>query len=257
VFEHGIIQGRSIGEAELSQVRALLREHPDWSRRQVSQHLATIWDWRNPAGQLKDMAARTFLLKIERRGWIQLPARRSVPGNRMRLKHLPALPEACPPIATSLSDLMPVTLSEVSGRACSEERALFDALLHHHHYLSHRGTVGENLGYLARDRHGRLLACVLFGAAAWQCQARDQHIGWDAPTRQRRLGYVTNNTRLLLLPWVKVPHLASHLLGRVARCLCEDWRRKYGHPAYSDGCRTPIPIHIGQSFQIKADTCSD
>jgi len=231
VFEPGIIQGRSIGEAELAQVRALLSEHPDWSRHKVSQQLARLWDWRNPAGQLKDMAARTLLLKLERRGWIQLPARRSVPVNRMRPKRRPALPEPGAPIAVPLADLMPVTLSEISGPG-SEERTLFEALLHHHHYLSHRSTVGENLQYLARDRHGRLLACVLFGAAAWQCQARDQHIGWDAPTRQRRLGYVTNNTRFLILPGVRVPHLASQVLGCIAQRLSEDWRRKYGHPIH-------------------------
>ncbi len=142
VFEPGIIQGRSIGEAELAQVRALLSEHPDWSRHKVSQCLARLWDWRNPAGQLKDMAARTFLLKLERRGWIQLPARRTAPVNRMRRKHLPALPEPGAPIAVPLADLMPVTLSEISGPG-SEERTLFEALLHHHHYLSHRSTVGD------------------------------------------------------------------------------------------------------------------
>jgi hypothetical protein len=150
----------------------------------------------------------------------------------MRSKRIPAPPESGAPIAVPLAELMPITLSEISVGSYCEQRALMDALLHHHHYLSHRSTVGENLQYLAHDRHGRLLACVLFGAAAWQCRLRDQYIGWDAPTRQRRLGYVTNNTRFLVLPWVKVPHLASHLLGRIARRLCEDWQRKYGHPIY-------------------------
>jgi len=230
--EAGMIQGRSIGAAELAQVRALLSAHPEWSRRQVSQHLATLWDWRNPTGQLKDMAARTLLLKLEGRGWIQLPARRTVPGNRMRHKRLPALPPPGQPVVAALAELLPVTLRELSSRPWAEERALFDALLHHYHDLSHRSTVGENLQYLARDRQGRPLACGLFGAAARQCQARDQAIGWDAPTRQRHLAYVANNTRLLLLPWVQVPGLASHLLGGLARRLSADWQHKYGHPIY-------------------------
>jgi hypothetical protein len=234
VSEHGIIQGRPIGEAELAQVRALLAGHPDWSRRRISEHLARLWDWRNPAGQLKDMAARTLLLKLEQRGWIELPARRQIPNNRMGRKPIPApapSPEASP-VNLALSDLLPLTLKEISLQKLPEQRALFEALLQHHHYLGHRGSVGENLQYLVSNRQGHPLACVLFGAAAWQCKARDQHIGWDAPTRQRRLGYVANNTRFLIVPWVRVPHLASHVLGRIVRRLSEDWQHKYGHPIY-------------------------
>jgi hypothetical protein len=215
-------------------VRALLAEHPDLSRRQLSQHLARLWDWRNPAGQLKDMAARTLLLKFQQRGWIALPARRQIPSNRMRQKAPPGLAAAAPavPITGPLAALLPLNLREVSPATHRAERAVFEALLHRHHYLSHRSAVGENLQYLVRDRAGRPLACVLFGAAAWQCRARDQVIGWDTATRQRRLSYLANNTRFLILPWVRVPHLASHLLGRIGRRLTADWQIKYGHPVY-------------------------
>jgi len=228
------IQGRRIGPLELAQVRALLAEHPDWSRYRLSRQLATLWDWRNPVGQLKDMAARTLLLKLERRGWITLPDCRCAAPNRMRAKPRPtlAMPTPAVPITEALPQLLPLTLRELSGESHRAERALFEALLYRYHYLSHRGTVGENLQYLARDRFGRPLACVLFGAAAWQCRARDQHIGWEAATRQRRLNYLTNNTRLLILPWARVPHLASHLLGRITRQLSADWQQKYGHPIF-------------------------
>jgi len=228
------IQGRRIGPLELAQVRALLAEHPDWSRYRLSRQLATLWDWRNPVGQLKDMAARTLLLKLERRGWITLPDCRRAAPNRMRAKPRPtlAMPTPAVPITEALPQLLPLTLRELSGESHRAERALFEALLYRYHYLSHRGTVGENLQYLVRDRFGRPLACVLFGAAAWQCRARDQHIGWAAATRQRRLNYLTNNTRLLILPWARVPHLASHLLGRITRQLSADWQQKYGHPIF-------------------------
>ena len=240
VFEHSIIQGRSIGPAELAQVREVLAGHPDWSRWRISKLLATLWDWRNGAGQLKDMAARTLLLKLEQRGLIVLPPRRHVPPNRMRPKlaqmQMPGLDVAVSrtPILSPLNALLPLTLCECSldRKAAAGQRALFNALLRQHHYLSHSSTVGENLQYLISDIQGRPLACVLFGAPAWQCKARDQHIGWDAPTRQRHLGYVANNTRFLILPWVAVPHLASHLLGRIARQLSGDWQRKYGHPVH-------------------------
>ena len=168
-------------------MRALLAGHPDWSRRQISQHLARLWNWRNPAGQLKDMAARTLLLKLEGRGWIKLPARRQIPNNRMGRTPI-AAPLPCPEVRSvnlSLCDVRPLTLEEISGSKLPGHRALFEALLHHHHYLGHRGSVGENLQYLVSDRHGHPLACILFGAAAWQCRARDQHIGWDAPIRPK------------------------------------------------------------------------
>jgi len=235
VTETSIIQGRRIGASELDQVRNLLASHPDWSRRRLSQELATLWNWRNGAGQLKDMAARTLMLKLEQRGWIGLPPRRVIPGNRMRHKRLPEPSLAAPqaPVSEPLNRLLPLVLSECShADKAAGQRALFDALLHQHHYLSHRSSVGENLQYLVRDAQGRPLACLLFGAAAWQCASRDRYIGWDRLARAQGLQLIANNTRFLLLPWVRVKSLASHVLGRIARRLSDDWQAKYGHPVY-------------------------
>jgi hypothetical protein len=240
VFEPTIIQGRSIGEAEIAQVRLLLAEHTDWSRRRLSVHLAQVWGWRSTSGQLKDMAARTLLLKLEARGLVVLPARRQVSTNRMRLKPAsePGLSgdlfegQASEGIVCALSDLLPLSIEEISRQKHVGKLAIFSRLLERHHYLSHRGTVGENMQYLVSDARGNALACVLFGAAAWQCRARDEHIGWDAAKRARGLSLVTNNTRFLILPWVRVPHLASHVLGRIARRLSSDWQAKYGHPIH-------------------------
>jgi len=234
VYEPGLIQGRHIAATDLEQVRHLLAGHPDWSRRRLSQHLATLWNWRNPVGQLKDMAARTLMLKLEQRGWIVLPPRRQAPSNRMRHKRMPTpqglVPES--PLLEDLGTLLPLEISEVSAAAGTPSRVLFENLLHRHHYLSYRSPVGENLQYLVSHRQGRPLACVLFGAAAWQCADRDEYIGWDAATRSQGLHLITNNTRFLILPWVRVPHLASHLLSRIARRLSRDWQGKYGHPIY-------------------------
>ena len=240
VFEPGIIQGRFIGEAEIAQVRLLLSEHGDWSRWRVSQHLARLWEWRSASGQLKDMAARTLLLKLEGRGLIVLPPRRQ--ASPIRTSRKPAseakrLDELFPEQANAvvdvaLAELLPLGIEEISRKREVGKQAEFSRLLGRHHYLGHRGTVGENMQYLVSDAWGNLLACVLFGAAAWQCRARDSEIGWDAATRARGLSYVTNNTRFLILPWVRVPHLASHVLGRIARRLCADWQGKYGHPIH-------------------------
>jgi hypothetical protein len=232
VTETTTIQGRSIGPVQLSEVRALLQAHPHWSRYQLSRQLATLWNWRNPVGQLKDMAARTLLLKLAQRGWIRLPPCRWASPNRMRHKPAPRWTEpVCEvPIATSLAALRPLSIREVSPPEGGALRVLWEALLHRYHYLSYRSPVGENLQYLVSDRTGRPLACLLFGAAAWQCRARDEHIGWNAATRQRHLGAIANNARFLVLPWLQVPGLASHLLSVVAGRVARDWQRKYGHP---------------------------
>lgn len=231
--ENELIQGRLIWPADLAQVRDLLAVHPDWSRYRLSRELARLWDWRSASGQLKDMAARTLLLKLEQRGWIALPARRRASPNRMRHKRTPALAVALnqEPLQAPLSDLRPLSLTEVSSGAAAE-RVLFEALLHRYHYRSHRGPVGENLQYLVRERAGRPVACLLFGAAAWQCADRDRYIGWDGATRAASLHLVANNARFLILPWVQVPGLASHVLGRVSRRVGSDWQRKYGHRIY-------------------------
>lgn len=233
VNEGFILQGRRLGSSELSQVAQLIAEHSDWSRYRLSCELAQRWDWRSSSGQLKDMAARTLLLKLEERGLIQLPARRRASPNRMRHKQVSPLDGSLSraPIKTPLANLQPVELREVSAEFPAD-RGLFEGLLHQFHYLSHRSPVGENLQYLALERTGRPVACVLFGAAAWQCADRDQQIGWAAATRASRLHLLTNNTRFLVMPWVDVPCLASHVLGLVLRRLSADWQRKYGHPIH-------------------------
>ena len=232
--ESSRLQGRDFGAAELEHVRQLLATHPDWSRWRLSRALAEQWDWRTAHGRLKDMAARTLLLKLERRGVIALPPRRRTSPNRMRHKRAPAaalLPPGAP-LTAALAALTPLQLTEVSAAALTPPRALFAAALHRYHYLSYRSPVGENLQYLVQDRHGRPLACALFGAAAWQCAARDRCIGWTAAQRQRGLPGVANQARFLILPWVRVPHLASHLLAELTGRLSADWARKYGHPVW-------------------------
>jgi hypothetical protein len=227
------LQGRAIGPHELGEVRQLIANHPEWTRFRISRELARQWTWRSASGQLKDMAARTLLLKLEQRGLIELPARRWASPNRMRHKQVRALDKSIrqEPLEAPLAHLLPLDLQEVSSGAPTD-RPLFEALLHQFHYLSYRSPVGENLQYLARERTGRPVACVLFGAAAWQCADRDQYIGWDATTRAARLHLIANNSRFLIVPWVQSPCLAGQVLGLVVRRIRADWQRKYGHPIY-------------------------
>jgi hypothetical protein len=224
------LQGRRLGLPELGLIRQLLTDHPGWSRRRLSQALCEQWNWRNPAGQIKDMASRTLLVKLEQRGHIQLPARRQHPVNRMRQRPVSPWVGDQSLRSGSLRDLGRLQLEEVSQHphARQELRAALDQF----HYLGFGGTVGENLQYRVRDGRGRLLACLVFGSAAWTCQDRDRFIGWTAEQRARHLLEITNNTRFLILPWVRVPHLASWTLSAVLRRLSADWQAKYGHPIH-------------------------
>lgn len=222
------IQGRGIGADELNWIGQLIGAHPHWGRFRLSVRIAQEWNWRNGAGQLKDMAARTLLIKLERRGLLQLPRRQRGGGSR------PAQPppseelglRAEPLLEGPLDQVRPVRLAPVQSAV---ERGRLTRLLQRHHYLGYRRPVGENLQYLAQDRAGRSLACLVFGAAAWTCAPRDQFIGWSPAARQRHLHRVANQMRFLVLPWVRVPHLASHLLGLVAARINRDWQSKYGH----------------------------
>jgi hypothetical protein len=222
-----VIQGRRLSAGDLGLVRHWLATEPGWNRSRLSRELCERWNWRNGAGRLKDMACRTLLLKLERWGQIRLPARQRPSPNALR--NLRTQDVACDrtPIEGALGELQPVRIEPLGE--VHPDRDLYRFLLQTHHYLGLRNSVGENLKYLARDRHGRPLACLLFGAAAWKAKARDEWIGWTAAQRARALPFLANNTRFLVLPWVRVPHLASHLLGCVARRLDADWRGKYGH----------------------------
>jgi len=226
-----VIQGRHITADEIGLIRGLMTVHCDWGRTRLSEELCRLWDWRNAQGRIKDMAARTLLLKLERHGLIKLPARQRPSSNEFRNRRVPLVDHASKPICGSLDDLRPLSVSIVPPG--SPDVRLFKSLLAQYHYLGHRNTVGENLRYLVRDRHGRPVACSLFGSAAWKCADRDAFLGWERGARERNLQWLTNNTRFLVLPWVEVPHLASHVLGLIARRIRGDWQTKYGHPVHA------------------------
>jgi hypothetical protein len=137
------------------------------------------------------------------------------------LPPLPFYSQSC-----TLSEAQPVKIEIVKPR--TTQGKLFNSLLAHYHYLGYRGSVGEHLPYLIWDKSGDVLGCLLFGAAAWKIAPRDQFIGWNKEQRERNLQLIANNMRFLLLK--KIPHLASHLLGKIVRRISEDWQEKYGHP---------------------------
>lgn len=228
--EPTLIQGRWWTSAQIEAIRQLIAENPGWSRRRLSVAVSEHFGWRTAAGQLRDMAARHLLNKLAARQWIELPARQRCGGKR-RLRVLQNEPpdlfsaSEAAAIEQSLESLRPleIVLAEPRQAAAAD----FVRHLARYHYLGFGGDTGATLRYVVRDRHGRDLACALFGAAAWQVRAREAFIGWSAAQRRKHLGEVVNNTRFLILPHVQVPHLASHILGRLLRRLARDWQRKY------------------------------
>ena len=230
MFAPGLIQGRWLGIEDFDVLQRLIAEHPHWSRRRLSIALCEALNWRTASGQLKDMSARLLLNKLAERGLIKLPARRRG-GGRQILRAL-SEPElfslsagAGDLIEGPLRALQPLEVIRVEPRTLQANAFVWH--LAQHHYLGFEGAAGQNLRYLLRDCYGRDLACVLFAAAAWKVQARDAFIGWSAPQRQQRLSLIINNSRFLILPHVRVPHLASHILGTILRRVRADWQRKY------------------------------
>lgn len=228
MLETEIVQGRKISRVEIAEIEALLAGNPEWSRWRLSRALAQRWQWYAASGQLKDMAARTLLLKLHQRGVIRLPERRRQPARRGP-KFAPdlfdsALPET---IVADLPSLLPLQIRVVAPR--QPDYSLFQWYLARHHYLSYGGPVGENIGYVIRSCAGVDLACLLLGAAAWKCAPRDRWIGWSAEQRVAGLPFIANNSRFLILPWIRVRHLASHILSQIATRVDADWQRRYCH----------------------------
>jgi hypothetical protein len=203
-----------------------ISQHPQWSRKRLARQLCELWQWRDERGRLKDFAARSLLLKLEARRLLQLPPLQLHKRRAPRPKA--TLPDWQPPAPWSapLAQIRPVRVQPLSAGSPAARRWAY--YLDQYHYLGLH-VVGENLGYLATDVHGREVAALLFGAPAWRCAPRDQFLGWDEPSRRQHLHLLANNTRFLVLPWVRVPHLASHVLGQVARRIDADWHTKYGH----------------------------
>jgi len=221
-------RGRDITEGDIAFLRQLITDSPGCSRRRLSALACEAWGWRQANGQLRDMVCRGLMLLLHRDGRIELPPVRRCTLNNAAIRRSP------PPVPHDL-DRTPieVTLSELGAlewrqvRRTADER-LFDALIAEHHYLGPARLVGEHLKLLVRA-HGRPIACFAWSSPPHKLRPRDRFIGWSMAARDRNRHLIAYNPRFLILPWVRVPHLASHLLGQMARRLPGEWQRVYGH----------------------------
>lgn len=233
-------RGRLISAADIASLRQIIAQNPRTSRRRLSVLVCQAWDWRQANGAWRDMVCRGLMLALHRAGQIELPAVRQTPANPLARRSRPVTDFRVDqsPIRGPLSELQPLVIRQV--RRTGEE-ALFNGLIERYHYLGYTQPVGEHLKYLvfsaarsacAEAQTGRPVACLAWSSAPWHMGPRDRFIGWSPSVRRPRLHLLAYNTRFLILPWVQVPHLASHLLGRIARQISSDWQAFYGHPLY-------------------------
>jgi hypothetical protein len=222
-------RGRAVTAEDIVFIRQFIAANASLSRRKLSTKLCEAWDWKQANGAWRDMVCRGLLLMLHRAGEIGLPAIRQVSLNPFLRREKPqAVSVDATPIRGALAGIRPISLQQV--RRTSEE-PLFNSLIEQHHYLGYEQPVGEHLKYLVWAQ-GRPIACMAWSSAPRHLGSRDRHIGWSGEARRRNIRFVAYNTRFLILPWVEVPHLASHILGRIASSLSKDWEHLYDHPVY-------------------------
>ena len=223
-------RGRSLSREDIAGLRDLIAQHPQVSRWRLSKLVCEAWGWRQGNGALCDMLCRSLMLALHRAGHIALPEKKQSPPNSLAKRRRPATDFALDqsPVECGLQELRPLTIRQVRR---TEADGLYNGLIERFHYLGYTQPVGEHLKQIvfAGDRP---VACLGWSSIPWHIGPRDKFIGWSAAVRRQNLHLAVYNTRFLILPWVKVKHLASHILALAMRTISADWQRAYNHPVY-------------------------
>jgi hypothetical protein len=219
---------RAFSVAELQLIQEVVADHGHLSRQELANTVCELLDWRRPNGGVKTWEAKELLASLEVRGLLGLPPLRTTKprGSHTSIPHT-LFGEPGEPLIARLDEVRPLTFHRVRS---AQERCLWRELVARYHPHGHRVPFGAHLRWLVeavRPRPG-VVACVQLSSAAWRLAARDRWIGWDDPTRRHRLQLIVNHSRFLVLPWIQVPHLASHLLGQLARLTPAAWQEAYG-----------------------------
>jgi len=220
--------GQPVSDQDLALIRQVTERYAALSRTELANTVCELLDWSRPNGGLKTVECRQFLENLEDRSFIELPRRRAgrPRGSTTRVARS-ARGAADEPLEGRLSDLGGLSLSLVED---AEDRARWCEWVDRYHYLGYRLPFGAHLRYLVRTEEPRpaVLGCLQYSSAAWRMAARDCWIGWNEASRKARLQRIINNSRFLILPWVRIRHLASHVLSRAARQVTDDWAVRYG-----------------------------
>jgi hypothetical protein len=222
-------RGKQVTVEDVVFIRQLIEKNPGDSRWVLSKKLCQAWDWRQPNGVLRDMVCRGLMLALDRAGHIELPARKRTLLNPLVQRKKPASVALVPhPLQGPLSQILPLEIQQVRRTPLE---TLCNSLIDQYHYLGYVQPVGEHLKYLVFAQQ-RPVACVIFSSAPRHIGCRDRFIGWTPQVRRQNIHLLAHQSRFLILSWVRVPHLASHLLGRLAKGLAADWQRLYHHPVF-------------------------
>ena len=220
--------GRVLTASELNLVRQIIGDFPRLSQAELAHTICELLEWRRPNGKLKSPECVEWLQKLQQRQYLPaLPELQITKPRGAHRFHIDPQSDPQPTLRGHLADYQPLQLQLIADLA---DRRLFQQYIQRYHPLGYRVPYGAQLRYFVRSQHRSqdVLACLLFTSAAWKMAPRDTWIGWSDRARQANLSRVVNNGRFLILPWIEVPHLASHILGLAARQLPSDWLAAYG-----------------------------
>ncbi len=214
--------GRAFAADDIEQIRQLIQAHPQANRQRLSYLVCEAFDWRKSDGGLKDMSCRVALLRMHREGLIELPPPSHKVNPCRSFDRRTAQAEPQPRLEAAVHELADVRLKQVQRK----DGARWNEYIDRYHYLGYKPLPGAQMRYFAYVGD-RLVGLLGFGAAAWKTGPRDAWIGWSRAQRHRNLGGVVNNSRFLILPWIRVGCLASKLLSLIAKELPGAWEARY------------------------------
>jgi len=208
---------------QLDLIRDITRRYNSLSRTELAATVCELLGWVRQNGNPKSVECRAYLEKLEQQQQITLPPQRKKRAKRTPVAIRLVKPAKPVPVQAALEQLQPITLIRVST---PDQRHQWRSLVDRHHYLGHTIPFGAHLRYLVQSGPG-VLGCLQFSSPAWRLRARDRWIGWSESQRKANLQHVLCNSRFLILPWVQVPNLASHVLAKSARQVIADWHDHY------------------------------
>lgn len=222
-------RGRVATTEDIEIIKRLIKNNPNDSRFSLSFKFCKLAGWLQPNGKTKDMVARGYMLALYRAGYIDLPEKKQNPANPFVLRKKPCKVDIDKTeVNTNLKQIIPLEFVQV--RRTSSEK-LFNSLIDAYHYLGYVQPVGEHLKYIVYAK-ARPVACLAFSSAPRHIGPRDRFIGWNQNIRKQNIHLICYNTRFLILPWVSVKYLASHILSRITNIISGDWQKIYNHPVY-------------------------
>jgi hypothetical protein len=217
-------RSRQLDIQDIRFIQELIVRDYSKGRSHISRSLCQAWHWIQPNGKLKEFAARDLLLRLEEQKLITLPPRLSTKINRKKdYDQIPIFHQQSLEGSINQYDRPEVEVLDL------RDRYLWDYLVQHYHYLGRPTLVGEHVRHLVRIR-GQVVACLAWASAAWKVKDRDRFIGWEESAKRKNLYLLANNTRFLILGWVRIKHLASKILALSLRRLSADWQKRYEHP---------------------------